>query len=41
MVELEFLDESNPRHRYFRFGTNPDGMVIPIAISLGGFPREN
>jgi hypothetical protein len=38
MVELEFLDEPNPHHRYFRFGTNPAGMVLPIAIPTRRLP---
>jgi hypothetical protein len=34
MVELEFLDEPDPADRFFRIGTNPDGMVMPIGIDL-------
>jgi hypothetical protein len=34
MVEIEFLDEHDPLARYFRFGTDPAGMVIPIEIAL-------
>jgi hypothetical protein len=41
MVEIEFLDEHDPQQRYFRFGSDPAGMVTPIAVSLGGFAREN
>ena len=33
MMELEFLDISGPE-RFLRFGTDPDGMVIPIPIDL-------
>lgn len=36
MIEIEFLDEPNQLERFFRFGTDPDAMVIPIAISLDG-----
>jgi hypothetical protein len=36
MLELEFLDEHDPLARYFRFGTDPAGMVIPIEIALSG-----
>ena len=32
MVELEFLDEPDQALRYFRFGTDPQRMVLPVAV---------
>lgn len=34
MVEIEFLDEPDESQRYFRIGTDPRGMAIPIKIDL-------
>lgn len=33
MIEIEFLDEDWP-FRFFRFGADHSGMVVPIAIDL-------
>ena len=34
MIEVEFLDAPESE-RFFRFGTDPSGMVIPIRVNLG------
>ena len=34
VVEIEFLDELNPEVRFFRMGTDPSGMVMPVAVDL-------
>ena len=39
MIEIEFLDEPNENERFFRFGTDEPGMVLPIQIDLGGQDR--
>jgi len=34
MVEIEFLDEPNPLERFFRVGTDPNGMVLPARVEF-------
>ena len=34
MIEIEFLDEPNEQERYFRFGTDPGGMMAPLRVNL-------
>lgn len=31
MIEIEFPDDP-PEERYFRIGTNPAGMVMPVRV---------
>jgi hypothetical protein len=40
MLEIEFLDEPDEQQRFFRFGTDPSGMVMPIEIPLRGGERR-
>lgn len=34
MIEVEILDEPDPNERFMRFGTDPNGRVMPIAYKL-------
>lgn len=40
MVEMEFLDEADPMHRFFRIGVEPEGMVMPLRIDLDKEPTN-
>lgn len=35
MVEIEFLDQPDQGRRFFRIGTDPSAMVVPIPVDLG------
>ena len=34
MIEIEFIAEQDNPARFFRFGTDPDAMVMPVEIKL-------
>lgn len=34
MIEVEFLDHPDDPYRFFRFGTDPEGMVMPLELEL-------
>lgn len=40
MVEMEFLDEADPMHRFFRIGVEPEGMVMPLRVDLDKEPTN-
>jgi hypothetical protein len=33
MLEIEFVDDAPSPMRFFRFGTDPGGMIIPIPYN--------
>ncbi len=41
MLEMEFLDEPDPLQRFFRFGTDPSAMVMPIEVVPFPEPPED
>jgi len=36
MIEMEFLDEP-VAERFIRFGTDPNGMIIPLPVDMDRF----
>ena len=34
MIEVEFLDEPDPLQRFFRLGTDPYQMRMPVEVKL-------
>lgn len=34
MIEIEFLDEPNEQERFFRIGSDPAGMVLPLLLAV-------
>ena len=40
MIEIEFLDEPNLNQRFYRMGTDPSGMVVPVAVTSGAASKS-
>lgn len=41
MFEIEFLDEPDSDQRFFRFGTDPSGMVQPLLLPIKSGPSSD
>ena len=40
MIEIEFLDDPEGQHEFFRIGVDPSGMMAPMEVDLAQFAKR-